>query len=113
MLVEELRTRLVELLGMDIKYSSVPTILLGQFGIQREYRGMGVGGEILAKVIKPYAVLYAAQIGGIGLSLHAKKEVAKKFYLDHKKNPLAAGFQIVSAGSTYELFYPFLTSYPP
>ncbi|NJE01343.1 hypothetical protein E3E42_05430 [Thermococcus sp. JdF3] len=108
-LVEELRTRLVELLGMDIKYSSVPTILLGQFGLQREYRGMGVGGEILAKVIKPYAVLYAAQIGGTGLSLHAKKEVAKKFYLDHKKNPLAEGFQIVSAGSTYELFYPFVT----
>lgn len=107
-LVEDLKARLVELLGMDIEYSSVPTILLGQFGLQREYRGRGIGGEILAKVVKPYAVLHAAQIGGVGLSLHAKKEVAKRFYLNPKKNPLAGGFQVVSKGGTYELFYPFV-----
>ena len=107
-LVNKLRARLVELVGMDIEYSSVPTILLGQFGLQKEYRGMGVGGEILAKIIKPYAVLYAAYIGGVGLSLHSKKKVAKKFYLNSKKNPLARDFQIVSKGSTYELLYPFI-----
>ncbi|WP_232461703.1 GNAT family N-acetyltransferase [Thermococcus pacificus] len=106
-LVMELRGRLERLLGMDIKYSSVPTILLGQFCLQNEYRGRGIGGELLAKVIKPYAVLYAARIGGVGLSLHAKKQVAKRFYLNPKKNPLASGFQAVSKGSTYELFYPF------
>lgn len=107
-LVEDLRARLVELLGMDIEYSSVPTILLGQFGLQKEYRGRGLGGEILAKIVKPYAVLYAAQIGGVGLSLHAKKRVAKRFYLNPKKNPLAEDFQVVSKGGTYELFYPFV-----
>ncbi|NJE84342.1 hypothetical protein E3E23_00575 [Thermococcus sp. CX2] len=105
-LVEELRAKLEELLGMDIKYTSVPTILLGQFGLQKEYRGKGVGGEILSKIILPYAVFYAATIGGVGLSLHAKKKVAKKFYL--KKSPLAEGFQVISRGGTYELFYPFV-----
>ena len=106
--VENLKAKLVELIGMDIEYSSVPTILLGQFGLQKEFRGRGIGGEILAKIIKPYAVLYAAQIGGVGLSLHAKKKVTKKVYLDPKNNPLAGEFQVVSKGSTYKLFYPFV-----
>ena len=106
--VNRLRSRLVELIGIDIKYSSVPTILLGQFGLQKEYRGQGIGGEILAEIVKPYAVLYAAYIGGVGFSLHAKKSVAKRFYLNPKKNPLAEDFQVVSAGGTYELFYPFV-----
>ncbi|BAD84597.1 hypothetical protein, conserved [Thermococcus kodakarensis KOD1] len=107
-LIEDLRKKLVKLVGMDIKYSSVPTILLGQFCLQKEYRGKRIGGELLAKVIKPYAVLYAAQIGGVGLSLHADKKVAKRFYLNPERDPLASGFQVVSKGGTYELFYPFV-----
>lgn len=106
--VEELKKRLEELLGIEIRFSSVPTILLGQFGLQKEFRGRGIGGEILEKIVIPYAVFYAAQVGGVGLSLHAEDQVAEKFYLNPGKNPLAGGFQVVSKGKTYELFYPFV-----
>ena len=106
-LIEELKNKLRDWLGIDVRYSSIPTILLGQFGLKKEYRGQGIGKEILGKIIVPYAVVSAAKVGEIGLSLHANKKVAKKVYL--AENPYLAGkFEVISPGGTYELFYPFV-----
>ncbi|ASJ09511.1 hypothetical protein A3L11_09815 [Thermococcus siculi] len=119
-ILENIREVLKNNLTMDIHYSSVPSILLGQFGLQKEYRYKALkerfadkdinnlGGEILERIIIPYAIRYGAEIGGIGLSLHANKTVAKKFYLNPEKNPLAEDFYVVSFGGTYELLYPFV-----
>ena len=107
LLIEELKRTLCSKIGAEIRYSSLPTILLGQFGVNKKYRGKKIGKEILGRIIIPFAVYFAANIGGIGLSLHANKKVAKKFYL--AENPYLPGkFEIISRGRTYELLYPFL-----
>jgi len=109
--VDPLPTEVKEVIEMEldipIPYKQLPTILLGQYGIDKKYRRKGIGKEILGNIIIPLAVKSAAEVGGIGLVLHAKEEVTNKFYLAENKY-LGGNFEVISKGSMYTLLYVFI-----
>jgi len=95
-------------LGIPLRYNSVPVILLGQFAVNQSYQHKGAGTEILRKVVIPIAIKKALTLSGIGLVLHAKKDVAKGFYRKKASKELPRKFKVIAGGKTYTLFYSFV-----
>lgn len=60
----------------------VPVSLIGRLAVCKNYRGQGLGADMLADALRRIAV--ASQSIGIGAVLvHAKDDAAKAFYLKH------------------------------
>ena len=90
----------------ELPYSAIPMILFGQYGVDKEYQGKGVGSEILREIIIPIALEKALNLGGLGLALHTSEDVVD-FY--KKQEYDGRGFDIIHVGNrTYTLAYWFV-----
>ncbi|HHI00544.1 MAG TPA: N-acetyltransferase [Thermococcus litoralis] len=93
----------------ELPYSAIPMILLGQYGVDKEYQGKGVGSEILKEIIIPIALEKALSLGGLGLVLHTYEDVVG-FY--RKQEYDGRNFEVIHVGKgdekTYMLAYWFV-----
>lgn len=58
----------------------IPVSLIGRLAVSREYKGRGLGADILADALRRIAVA-AQNIGIAAVLVHARDEQAKRFYL--------------------------------
>lgn len=58
----------------------IPVSIIGRLAVSREYRGQGLGADLLADALRRIAS--ASRIIGVGaVMVHAKTDAAKRFYL--------------------------------
>lgn len=80
------------------RYPSVPTVRLGRLAVDREFKGQGLGGALLADAL--YRAI-RSEIAAYTLVVDAKDRVAADFYQHH-------GF-ISLPNATQTLFLPLAT----
>lgn len=61
------------------KYPDVPVTLLGRFAIDTRFQGIGLGKVLLADALKR-SLDFSSVIGSAMVLVHAKDEIAKRFY---------------------------------
>ena len=81
------------------RYPSVPAVRMGRLAIDTGFKGMGLGGALLADALNRAA---RAEIAAFALVVDAKDETAKQFYGHH-------GF-IALPDSPLTLFLPLATA---
>jgi ribosomal protein S18 acetylase RimI-like enzyme len=81
------------------RYPSVPAVRMGRLAIDTGFKGMGLGGALLADALNRAA---RAEIAAFALVVDAKDETAKQFYWHH-------GF-IALPDSPLTLFLPLATA---
>lgn len=81
------------------RYPSVPAVRMGRLAIDTGFKGMGLGGALLADALNRAA---RAEIAAFALVVDAKDETAKQFYRHH-------GF-IALPDSPLTLFLPLATA---
>lgn len=79
------------------RYPSIPAVRLGRLAVDQEFKGLGLGGALLADAIERST---RAEIASFALLVDAKDESAAAFYIHH-------GF-IVLPDSPLMLFRPLL-----
>ena len=77
------------------RYPSVPAVRMGRLAVDRDFKGMGLGGALLADALRRCA---QAEIAAHALIVDAKDETAGEFYRHH-------GF-IALPSSALRLFLP-------
>ena len=80
------------------RYPSVPAVRMGRLAVDRDFKGMGLGGALLADALRRSA---QAEIAAHALIVDAKDETAADFYRHH-------GF-IALSSSALRLFLPLAT----
>jgi ribosomal protein S18 acetylase RimI-like enzyme len=80
------------------RYPSVPAVRMGRLAVDRDFKGMGLGGALLADALRRYA---RAEIAAHALIVDAKDQTAADFYRHH-------GF-IALPSSALRLFLPLAT----
>jgi GNAT superfamily N-acetyltransferase len=60
----------------------IPVSVIGRLAVDREFVGRGIGADLLADALRRIAAV-SQTIGVAAVLVHAKTEVAKKFYLKH------------------------------
>jgi ribosomal protein S18 acetylase RimI-like enzyme len=80
------------------RYPSVPAVRMGRLAVDRDFKGMGLGGALLADALRRSA---QAEIAAHALIVDAKDETAADFYRHH-------GF-IALPSSALRLFLPLAT----
>lgn len=80
------------------RYPSVPAVRMGRLAVDRDFKGAGLGGALLADALGRSA---QAEIAAYALIVDAKDETAADFYLHH-------GF-IAVPSSVLRLFLPLAT----
>lgn len=80
------------------RYPSVPTVRMGRLAVDRDFRGAGLGGVLLADALQRSA---QSEIAAYALIVDAKDETAADFYRHH-------GF-IALPSSALRLFLPLAT----
>lgn len=80
------------------RYPMVPAVLMGRLAVDREFKGQGLGGALLADALSRAAL---SQIAAYALIVDAKDESAAAFYQHH-------GF-ISLPDSPLKLFLPLAT----
>jgi ribosomal protein S18 acetylase RimI-like enzyme len=80
------------------RYPSVPAVRMGRLAVDREFKGTGIGGALLADALRRSTT---AEIAAYALIVDAKDAAAAAFYLHH-------GF-IALPSSALRLFLPLAT----
>jgi ribosomal protein S18 acetylase RimI-like enzyme len=80
------------------RYPSVPAVRMGRLAVDRDFKGMGLGGALLADALRRSA---RAEIAAHALIVDAKDKTAADFYRHH-------GF-IALPSSALRLFLPLAT----
>lgn len=80
------------------RYPSVPAVRMGRLAVDRDFKGMGLGGSLLADALSRSA---QAEIAAHALIVDAKDQTAADFYRHH-------GFSALPS-STLRLFLPLAT----
>jgi ribosomal protein S18 acetylase RimI-like enzyme len=80
------------------RYPSVPTVRMGRLAVDREFKGAGLGGALLADALQRSA---QSEIAAYALIVDAKDDTAADFYRHH-------GF-IALPSSALRLFLPLAT----
>ena len=80
------------------RYPSVPTVRMGRLAVDREFKGQGLGGALLADAL--YRAI-RSEIAAYALVVNAKDQAAADFYKHH-------GF-IALPSATQTLFLPLAT----
>ena len=62
------------------RYPSVPAVRMGRLAVDRDFKGQGLGGALLADALERAA---RAEIAACALVVDAKGEIAKQVYLHH------------------------------
>lgn len=94
-----LLTDLPQSLGKKLpRYPSVPTVRMGRLAIDLQFRGIGLGGALLADALERAC---HSEIAAFALMVDAKDEQAVRFYQRHGFIPLP--------DTTQTLFLPFET----
>lgn len=86
-------------LKIELPFRRLPFILLGQFGIHKDYQRKGIGQELMKKFVIPFSEAYCIENSCIGVLVHTT--TVKNFYLK-------LGFvEIYSKGGFSTLVYTF------
>ena len=80
------------------RYPSVPAVRMGRLAVDRDFKGMGLGGALLADALRRSA---QAEIAAHALIVDAKDQTAADFYRHH-------GF-VALPSSSLRLFLPLAT----
>ena len=80
------------------RYPSIPAVRMGRLAVDRDFKGMGLGGALLANALQRAAL---AEIAAYALIVDAKDETAAAFYRHH-------GFTALPS-SPLRLFLPLAT----
>lgn len=80
------------------RYPSVPTVRMGRLAIDLQFRGIGLGGALLADALERAS---RSEIAAFAMMVDAKDEQAVSFYQHHGFIPLP--------DATQTLFLPFET----
>jgi GNAT superfamily N-acetyltransferase len=67
------------------RYPSIPAVRLGRLAVDRDFRGQGLGGALLADGLARAA---RAEIAAFAMTVDAKDEAALRFYMHHGFIPL-------------------------
>lgn len=62
------------------RYPSIPAVRMGRLAVDRDFKGMGLGGALLADALQRAAL---AEIAAYALIVDAKDETAAAFYRHH------------------------------
>lgn len=81
------------------RYPTVPAVRMGRLAVDKNFKGKGLGGALLADALQRAC---AAQIAAFALVVDAKDKVAAAFYAHHGFGALAA--------SPLRLFLPLATA---
>jgi GNAT superfamily N-acetyltransferase len=82
-----------------LRYESIPAVRIGRLAVDENYRGIGLGSNLLANAL---IKVIDAPLGVYALTVDAKDETAKGFYLHHDFRELP--------GNPNTLFLPLATA---